>query len=166
MESSPETLPLDGSEPAEVAIPRLLEAQGGKLFTLALRFCGDRHQAEDLVQETFLQAFRKWPQFRGDSNPGTWLCTIASRICQRLHRKKSGEPDRMASLSELLPFSGSQMSVVPVVDEDPLALEIRREGRERIEEAIVLLPTKFRLPLVLCEIAGLPMKEVAGVLGL
>ena len=155
---------LDGTEPAEEAIPILVEEQGGRLYTLAVRFCGDREQAEDLVQETFLQAYRKWSDFEGRSNPATWLYTIASRICQRLQRKRSGEPDRLESLEELLPFESTRMPVVPEDDASPLAAQIRAEARRHVEAAIAGLPEEYRMPLVMREILGFSLAEVATIL--
>lgn len=155
---------LDGSEPAEEALPLLVDAQGGRLFSLGLRFCGNREEAEDLVQETFLQAYRNWSRFRGLSSPATWLYTIASRICQRLHRKRSGEPDRIESLDELLPFGEPRMAVVPDDGPDPAAEEIRAEGRRQVEVAIANLPVEFRMPLVLKDIVGFSLAEIAQIL--
>lgn len=156
---------LDGSVPPEEAIARLIDAQGGRLYSLGLRFCGNREEAEDLVQETFLLAFRNWSQFQGRSRVTTWLYTIASRVCQRFHRKRSGEPDQLESLDELLPFGEPRMAVVPDDDEGPLAERIRAESRQRIEAAIADLPLTFRMPLVLREIVGLSIAEVGKVLG-
>ena len=156
---------LDGTEPADEALPLLVEAQGGRLFSLGLQFCGSREEAEDLVQETFLQAYRKWSQFQGRSSPATWLYTIASRICQRFHRRRSGEPDRLESLDELLPFGEARMAVVPERGRDPLAEGIRAEARRRTEVAIAGLPIAFRMPLVLKEIVGFSLAEIAQILG-
>lgn len=156
---------LDGSEPRDVAIPILVESMGGQLFALGTRFCGDRGEAEDLVQETFLRAYHSWEQFRGDSKASTWLYAIASRVCQRMHRKRSGEPDRLESIEELLPLGEPHMGVVPS-EQDPLALEIRRESRERVEAAIAQLPPDFRQPLVLKEIAGFTLDQIATILGI
>ncbi|MFT7540926.1 MAG: RNA polymerase sigma-70 factor (ECF subfamily) [Gammaproteobacteria bacterium] len=159
---------LDGSESREVALPLLVEAHGGRLYSLGLRFCGNAQEAEDLVQETFLQAFRHWDQFAGRSKVSTWLYTIASRVCQRFHRKKSGEPEHVDSLDELLPFGESRMAVVPDThgEDDPLGMSMREEGRAQLEQAIIELPLDFRMPLVLKEIAGFSLAEVAGVLDL
>lgn len=164
MDKSWETL--DGSEPAEEALPLLVEAQGGRLLSLGLRFCGNREEAEDLVQETFLQAYRNWSGFQGRSTPSTWLYTIASRICRRFHRKRSGEPDRIESLDELLPFGEPRMAVVPDDGPDPLAEEIRVEGRRQVEKAIADLPIEFRMPLVLKDIVGFSLAEIAQILDL
>ena len=150
----------------EVALTRLVESEGDRLYSLSLRFCGHREEAEDLVQETFLQAYRKWSQFQGRSSPGTWLYTIASRLCQRMHRRKVGEPQRLESLDALLPFAEARMAVVPGEDDGPLAREIREEGRREIEAAIAGLPMGYRMPLVLKEVAGIPLAEIGDILGL
>lgn len=144
-------------------MPRLVEEQGGKLYALARQFCGDPDEAEDLVQETFMQAWRKWDQFEGRSSPATWLYTIASRICQRLHRKRSGEPEKFDSIDANDSGSEALMPIVPE-ENDPLARQIQREGRERVEAAINMLPQDFRMPLVLKEIVGFSLAEVAAVL--
>ena len=157
---------LDGSEPAREALTLLVESQGGRLYSLGMRFCGNREEAEDLVQETFMQAFVKWEQFEGRSSVATWLYTIASRICQRFHRKKSGEPDRLESLDALLPFGEVSMAVVPDEDDGPLAQQVREEARREIEAAIAELPLEFRMPLVLKEIVGFKLSEVAEILDL
>ena len=87
--------------PREEAIPRLLDLHGGRLLGLGQRICGTPEEAEDLVQEIFVQAWRKWDQFDGRSDPFVWLYTIARRICQRMHRKRAGEPERLESLDVL-----------------------------------------------------------------
>ncbi|MDH3592122.1 MAG: sigma-70 family RNA polymerase sigma factor, partial [Planctomycetota bacterium] len=124
-------------EGRDTAIPKLLEQHGGRLYGLGLKLCGGREEAEDLVQETFLQAYRKWDQFEGRAQPTTWLYTIASRICQRMHRRRAGQPEKMASLDELLPFGDRTMAVPP---DGPLDAQIRKEGRARIESEIASLP--------------------------
>ena len=157
---------LTGAEPRDEALPRLVEAEGGRLYALGLRFCGNPDEAEELVQETFLQAYRGWDDFEGRSRVTTWLYTIASRVCQRFHRKRAGEPEQLESLEELLPFGEPRMAVVPADEgQDGLSQTIRAESREAIEAAIAALPDEFRMPLVLKEIVGLSVAEVAAVLG-
>ena len=156
---------VDPSTPREVAVPQLLEQHGGRILALGRQFCASPEEAEDMLQETFLQAWRKWEQFEGRSSPGTWLYTIASRICQRFHRKRSGEPDRLESLEGSALFHEASLPVVPEED-DPLAEQIRREGRERVEAAILDLPDEFRMPLVLREIAGFSLAEIGAILDL
>ena len=152
--------------PRDEAIPAILERHGGRLLALGTRFCGSATEAEDLVQETLLEAYRSWESFEGRSSPATWLYTIASRVCRRFHRKRSGEPEEVVSLDEEMPFGASRASHVAAPDPGPLEAELRREGERRIGDAIAALPLDFRMPLVLKEIVGFSVAEVAGVLEL
>ncbi|MEM1177746.1 MAG: RNA polymerase sigma factor [Acidobacteriota bacterium] len=151
--------------PADEALPLLLEAHGGRLYGLSLKLCGHPEDAEDLVQEIFLIALRKWHQFNGEAKPTTWLYTIAARACTRRRRKRAGEPRTMESLTELLPSVEDGIPDLDVVS-NPLDEQLRREAFEAVERGIASLPTHFRMPLVLKEIVELPMDEVAEILGL
>ena len=84
-----EPKPLTPGTPRETAIPQLLKTEGAKLLSLAGRFCGSKSEAEDVVQEVFLQAWRSWDKFEGRSAPGTWLYTIAGNLAKtELRRRK------------------------------------------------------------------------------
>ncbi|MHC4379989.1 MAG: RNA polymerase sigma factor [Planctomycetota bacterium] len=151
-------------QPRDVAIPKLLEEFGSMVYSLGLRLCGSADEANDLVQETFLAAYKGWDQFEGRSSPKTWLYTIAARSCSRMHRLRVGQPKHMQSLEDLLPFGEANLGYVDPATKTPLDEEILREGKARIEEAIIDLPVDFRLPLILKDILGLPVKEVAEIL--
>ncbi|MHC5114458.1 MAG: RNA polymerase sigma factor, partial [Planctomycetota bacterium] len=110
-------------------VQALVDEYGGQLYALGVRFCGDRTEAEDLVQEVFLQAYRAWDSFEGRSSRRTWLYTIAARACQRMHRKRAGEPERMGSLDELLPFGEPLIAVIPGELDDAQQGRIRAEAR-------------------------------------
>lgn len=156
--------------PAAEAIPELLDEHGGKIYALGLRLCADSADAQDLVQETFLNAFRHWRGFEGRSQASTWLYTIASRACQRMQRKRAGEPEHMASLDDLLPAPERGVpdtaALTHGAPDDPLTGQLRREARERVERALAAIPPDFRLPLVLKEIAELPIRDIADSLGI
>ena len=92
---------VEAGTPREQAVPALLEEHGPRIHALARRLCGDAGQAEDLVQEVFLQAWRDWQRFEGRSSPATWLWRIAARRCQRMQRRRAGEPARIQTLDEL-----------------------------------------------------------------
>ncbi len=151
---------------AEEAVPELVARLGDKIFAFSLKFCGNREDAEDLVQETFLQAFRKWDQFEGRSSPSSWLYKIAARGCQRMNRKRSGEPPRIDSLDEKLPSSLALVARLPSTEEGPLDEELRREAAEIVDRGLAKLPADYRLPLVLKEIAELSLREIAEILGI
>ena len=148
-----------------MAVGRLFEEHGARLYRLGVRFCGNADEAHDLVQDVFLQAFRSWKQFDGRSSPSTWLYTIAARRCQRRHRRRAGEPASMASLSDLAP-SPQDRIVHLASDSSPLDDAMREQLQDRVASAVADLPARIRLPLVLAEIAEVPLKDIARVLGL
>jgi RNA polymerase sigma-70 factor (ECF subfamily) len=151
---------------AREAVTRLVDEHGGTLYALGLRFCGDRTDAEDLVQETFAGALRGWDRFEGRSSETTWLYTIASRVCQRMKRRRAGEPEAIGSLDETLPFGEARVAMIPAGGATGLDEQIRREAAERVEAAIASLPDDFRMPVVLRELVGLTVPEIASILGL
>ena len=142
----------------------LVDAFGGQMYALARRFCSNAEDAEDLVQEVFLQAYQAWSSFEHRSSVKTWLYTIAARTCQRMHRKRVGEPNHIGSLDEPLPFGESRMTLIPAEQSEALQLQIQREAREHIERAIVALPDQFRIPLILKEIVGFSVPEISEIL--
>jgi len=73
------------------------------IYRFAHRLCGETEAAKDLVQETFLNAYRGFQDFRGDAQISTWLYAIASHACMRMRRKRKGEPERELSLEEFIP---------------------------------------------------------------
>lgn len=154
------------SETAAEAIKELMETDGSRMYGLAMKLCRNQAEAEDLLQDTFLQAYRKWDQFEGRSEPTSWLYTIASRLCQRRQRRRSGEPQHMASLSELLPRGESTIAEIPSEEETPLDEHLRKEAQARVDEELAELPVHLRLPLVLKDIAELSISEVADILGI
>jgi len=150
----------------ESVLPDLLKNAAPKLHALALRMCGNQSDADDLVQEAFLQAQRRWSTFRGDSSPSTWLYAIAARLCSpRLRRKRGGADLRLPALSKVTPFAETTVSARGLV-ESPLSRVERAETVEVLRAAIVRIPETFRVPLVLTDVLELPVEEVAQALRL
>jgi RNA polymerase sigma-70 factor (ECF subfamily) len=156
--------PLAG-QPAEDVIPRLMDDYADHIYGLGLRMCDDPEKAQDLVQETFMRAFRSWASFDGRSKPSTWLYTIASRSCQRMERRRAGEPRHMRPLEELLPSGERTVVDIPSGRDTPLEWVERKDVVDAVRTAIDSLPIHFRLPLVLKEIEDLSVEDVARILG-
>lgn len=154
--------PKAGTSPDE-AIAALLQTHGTQIYNLALRLCNDPQTAADVVQDTFLGAWKSWPTFRGDSLPSTWLYRIAARACQKHRRTEARQSAHAVPLEHALPSSGAVPDVL-ATDTTPLSESVRREAIEAIEREITRLPDEYRLPIVLKEIAGLSVQQTARVL--
>ena len=145
---------------------RLVAAEGRKLLAFTRRSCGDGTDAEDVVQEAFALAFGSWHQLAQAESARAWLYTIARRVCQRLHRKRSDEPAFLESFEALLPGETPTIPDLGAFTGGPHADRVRSEAREIVERAMAELPEAYRRPLVLAEIAELTASEIALVLGL
>lgn len=141
---------LDGDHDAFNEIMRNHE---DRVFSVCLRIMGTRDQALDAVQDTFLTAFRKADQFKGNSALGTWIYRIAVNTCyDQLRKQKRRRADPMPD--HLDPPDHSAEDAV-----GSAAL------RPELQKALVSLPEEFRTAIVLADIEGLGLKEVAEVLG-
>ena len=137
------------------------------IYRYAHRLCGEVEAAKDLVQETFLNAYRGLKDFRGEAQISTWLYTIASRACMRMRRKRKGEPERELSLDEFVPTSEGEFRLqIPIYGLTPEQALQNKELREALDQAINKLPRKYRMTLVLRDMEGLSAKEVGTIMGL
>jgi RNA polymerase sigma-70 factor (ECF subfamily) len=149
---------------ASVAVTRLLADHGDRIRVLALRLCRNRADADDAVQDTFLQAFRKWHTFQGRADAGTWLYAIALRSCRRRRAKERAR--RTPALSQVMPWRETtvmQIAAAPVMPADDAD---RREALVAVQTALARLPEHLRVPMILKEVLQLSVADVAGTLGL
>lgn len=155
------------SKSSDEALTLLFNEHSGLIYNLGLRLCGSEESAKDLVQETFLRAFRNWHTFEGRSSPATWLYTIAMRAYSRINRRRTDQPLRVAPINELLPSESDDISDIPASDDDgPLSEVLRREAKEVVYRTIGSLPLPFRMAFILKDIVEFSVKEVAEVLGI
>lgn len=154
------------TEDASEAIPRLFQEHGDRIYRLGRSLCYDPQLAEDLVQETFAQAYRSWPRFEGRSSPTTWLYAIATRVCRRMQRRRAAEPRRLESLSSLVDTALEPTDWGGPDSESALDRAVRHDDADRLHRAIAELPARYRIPLVLKEMEGLTIRQVADILGL
>ena len=116
--------------------------------------CGTRADAEDVLQEIFLLAYRKLPEFRGDSAVGTWLYRLAMNRC--LDHLKSRHT-RMSSSTTVLDEES-----IP----GPRRLPDGGIKRLDLERAIARLPDGARAAFVLHDVEGFQHHEIAAILGI
>ena len=157
------------SPPAQSAeaFDKLYREHVDLVYRYAHRLCGETEAAKDLVQETFLNAYRGLKDFRGEARVSTWLYTIASRACLRMRRRRKGAPDRELSLEEFVPTSEGEFRLqIPIDGLTPEQALENKELREALERAINRLPKKYRMTLVLRDMEGLSAAETGAVMGL
>lgn len=135
------------------------------IFNFGLRMCGNREDAQDILQETFINAMRYLKGFRGEAKLRNWLFRIASSVCQKKHRRSKFAPERELSLTQFYD-DGEGPEELDVADERLLPDDelLDSELGERLSAAIKGLPKKYRVVLLLRDIEGLSAKEVAEIL--
>ena len=115
---------------------------------------------EDIVQQTALKAFAHLEQFRCEASFRTWLIRIGLNEARQWRRR--------CTSSRLLALDPSTLTKAPVADENhsPWAEYQRSESRVRLRAALASLPEKYRIVMLLRDLQGFSLSEVAGRLGL
>lgn len=139
------------------ALHDLVDQYADGLFRLAFSLVGNAPDAEDVVQETFLGAFRRLRGFEGRSSVKTWLTRILVRQAARHHRRRSVR--RTVPLDVEGRESGAGVETGPTTAEDVTM-------RMDVEEALGALSTDHREVVVLREMQGMSYAEIAEVLDL
>ncbi len=140
------------------AFERLYRDQRRIVAATLYRVMGDRGELDDLVQEVFVIAFRGLERFRGESKISTWLYRICINVALGRLRSKSRRPPPL-QLTE-------QADSAPEDSPDsPERLLERREDVARVYRALDQLSPKKRVVLVMHEIEGLDLKEIAEIVG-
>jgi RNA polymerase sigma-70 factor (ECF subfamily) len=127
------------------------------VFAIALRLVGDPGEAEDVVQETLLRAWRGLGTFRGRAAFGTWLHRIAVNEAHRALQRGARRPPTVHLAPEQLHLSCSE--------DEPARQAEQRELRAYLESALLALPLPHRTAIVLRDIEGLRTRDAARIVG-
>ncbi len=147
--------------------PDLVKRYEQKLYNFSLRMCRDAADAEDTVQETFLNVFRYLKDFRYETKFKNWLYRVAASTCIKKRRKSKFAPERELSLDEFYPQDEAEgPNQVPNWALMPLDKLLNDELLDKINEAIFTLPEKYRPVIVLRDIEGFSTAETAQILNL
>jgi RNA polymerase sigma-70 factor (ECF subfamily) len=125
------------------------------VYNVAFRVLGNRQDAEDITQETFIRIWLNLRNFRMESSIRTWVYRITVNLCYDLLEKRG----RITFVEEPIE-SFKELSS----NENPLLLLTGRELREKIEEVFSKISPENRIILTLREIEGLPYREIAEIL--
>src|SRR5712691_2487898 len=153
----------------EAAFTALTEPYRRQLHLHCYRMLGSFDEAEDLVQETLLRAWRGWAGFEGRSMVRTWLYRIATNACldhldSKAYRLQSLESPQ-AAVDWIQPYPDRLLDEIAATDSGPDALVIARETTELAYlAAIQYLPPKQRAILILRDALGWSAKETASLL--
>ena len=136
----------------------LFERNKDAVYSFVARSVGRREDAEDIVQDVFLRAWRSIERFRGDSALTTWLCSIAANRCRDYYRSAQ----RRVTPETDLRFGTTDIESV----EEPAGdVESTSVTKETVSDALGKLNISQRMLVVLCDVQGFTYKEAAEIVG-
>jgi RNA polymerase sigma-70 factor, ECF subfamily len=138
----------------------------GSLYTAALRMTRNPADAEDLVQETYLKAYRGFGGFQEGTNLRAWLYRILTNTYINTYRAKQRRPDEqeLDEVEDLYLYrrlGGLEAATISRSAEDEL-MDFFTEAE--VKRAIEDLPANFRMPVILADVEGFSYKEIAEIL--
>lgn len=158
----------EGSKLTEGDFEPLFRQHGARIFALSVRLCGNTTDGEDLAQETFVTAYRRIGQFRGEADFGSWVY----RICVNLWKNRVRYEKRRSFWKHISIFGNDQG------EDDPRPLDIAApkdrtdapvemaERRRMVQEAMAGLDPHERATLALREMEDKSYEEIADLLDL
>jgi RNA polymerase sigma-70 factor, ECF subfamily len=139
------------------AFETLVERHETRVYNLCLRILGDRDDARDAAQETFVAALRKLAQFRGDAAFTTWLHRVTVNTCYDELRRRKRRP-----MLHLLPPDDPDRPHEPGPPVADHADEVA--GTLDAASALASVPEEFRVALVLADVQDVPYEEIGRIL--
>lgn len=148
------------SEFEATALPHL-----DALFGAAFRLTRDARDAEDLVQDALLRAYRFWDSFERDSNCKAWLFKILTNTFINGYQKNKRNREVLsAAVAEQEALDGVLVHQNAEGQRDPERLLLDRTMSEDVQRALATVPPDFRTAVVLCDVEGFSYKEIADIM--
>jgi len=126
------------------------------MFNTAIRIVNDSAQAEDIMQEAFLEAFRQIDNYRGDASFGTWLKKIVI----------NKSIDEIRKAKDVISIDEADVEVADMNNEEENYIQVLSTRVEEIRKAIHALPDSYRIILTLYLLEGYDHEEIAQILGI
>ena len=172
--SSPRTLPeeliiAEARRGDRKAFAELVRRYEETVYRFSYKLCRDREKAEETLQDTFINVFRKLNSFDGKSKFSTWLYTIVVNNCRMRHRRrKIREIEESLESLDNPPASvdGHFSKEIARWEETPADLMLGKELKEQLDAAIQKLPDEYRVVFVLRDIDGRSTEETASIVGI
>jgi len=145
----------------------LVKRYDQKLYNFSLRMCRDHSDAEDMVQDTFLNVFKYLKDFRYETKFKNWLYKVAASTCIKKRRKSKFAPEKELSLDDFRPGDETEAAQkVPEWALMPLDKLLNEELSTAIHQAILSIPRKYRMVIVLRDLEGFSTAETGQILNL
>lgn len=164
-----ERLIADFKEGSRDRFDELVKAYTQKLYRLAYGLLGNHHDAEEVVQDSFVRAYRGLDNFRGDSSFETWMHRITVNLARnKFHWNRRRGEGINVSLSEpydsLENDEASAELELPDTSYSPDRLMQKAETRSNVLGGLNALPDNIREAMVLRHVKDMPYEEIAGIL--
>ena len=142
------------------------------LYSMALRLTRNPDDAEDLVEDTYLKAYRFYENFRADTNARAWIMTIMVNTFRTAYRKLQKEPLSVDydEVENLLPGAESDVLRQPADRSEIPTLEklteyLRSAVSDDIINALEMVPAQYRMPVLLSDVERFNYQEISEILG-
>ena len=124
------------------------------MFNVCNRMLGNQAEAEDVLQESFIDVFRRLDSFRGESSLGAWIKRIVINHCLNVFKKRRIKFEEISERADNIPAE-------EIEDHEDVVYEVRK-----VKEAITKLPDGYKQVLTLYLIEGYDHAEIADILGI
>lgn len=136
------------------------------VYSFSMKVCGHREDAEDTMQFVLQQSLPYLQTIEDPQALAVWLYKVTRNHCGLMRRKSKFAPERMLTLDELKPSEGDLEHLLESRELDPEASVLQGERDEQLQQAILRIPPKYRLVLVLHDMEELDTAEIARITGL
>jgi RNA polymerase sigma-70 factor (ECF subfamily) len=135
------------------------------LYGAAYRLTRNARDAEDLVQDSLLRAYRFWDSFQQDSNCKAWLLRIVTNtFINEYQRKKRSREVLDAATAEQAATDGVLVQATANDKQSPQQVLLQQSVSDDVQRALDSLPDDFRTAVILCDMQGLSYKEIAEIM--
>lgn len=135
------------------------------VYSFSMKVCGHPEDAEDTMQDVLLKSIAHLPKFESPSALAVWLYKVARNRCISKRRGDKNSPAKNISLDELMP-DGRELAELLTNAPGPESAALRRETAEHLRQAVLAVPSSYRMVLVLHDMEELSTAEVAQIAGL
>lgn len=151
------------------AFSELVRRYEETVYRYAFKLCRDREKAEETLQDTFINVYRKLSTFDGRAKFSTWLYTIVTNNCLMKHRSRKSRAleESLEALEDPASWPGGKFPHgIARWEETPADLVLARELRVQIESAIRKLPPDYRIVFTLRDMEGKSTEETSAIVGI